>query len=121
MAALFEASRGQEERRLPELFCGFARARFEQPVSYPVACRPQAWAAGSAFLLLQAALGLEIDGWRQRVTFAGAVLPGWLDYVDIHGLRIGEASLDVRVRRAGFGTSVEILAKSGEVEVVVRK
>jgi glycogen debranching enzyme len=121
MSALFEASLRQDDRRLPELFCGFPRAHSDQPVSYPVACRPQAWAAGSVFILLQAALGLEIDAWRHRVTFSGAILPRWLDYVDIHGLRVNEASVDVRVRRGGWGTSVEILGKSGIVEVVVRK
>jgi glycogen debranching enzyme len=121
MSALFEASLRQDDRRLPELFCGFPRSRAELPVSYPVACRPQAWAAGSVFLLLRAALGLEIDGWRHRVTFSGAVLPRWLDYIDIHGLRVDDASIDVRIRRGGWGTSVEILDKSGDVEVVVRK
>jgi glycogen debranching enzyme len=121
MSALFEASLRQDDRRLPELFCGFSRSHSDQPVSYPVACRPQAWAAGSVFLLLQAALGLEIDGWRRRVTFSGSVLPRWLDYVDIHGLQVKEASVDVRIRRAGWGASVEILGKSGNVDVVVRK
>ena len=33
----------------------------EGPTLYPVACAPQAWAAGSVFLLLQACLGLDID------------------------------------------------------------
>lgn len=31
--------------RLPELFCGFDRDRFMEPVPYPTACSPQAWAA----------------------------------------------------------------------------
>lgn len=31
--------------RLPELFCGFDRAQFTEPVPYPTACSPQAWAA----------------------------------------------------------------------------
>ena len=33
--------------RLPELFCGFERQPGEPPIAYPVACLPQAWAAGS--------------------------------------------------------------------------
>ncbi|MFE4196793.1 glycogen debranching N-terminal domain-containing protein [Paenarthrobacter sp. NPDC056912] len=31
--------------RLPELFCGFDRQQFTEPVPYPTACSPQAWAA----------------------------------------------------------------------------
>ena len=43
--------------RMPELFGGFERQPGEGPVFCPVACAPQAWAASSGFLLLQAALG----------------------------------------------------------------
>jgi glycogen debranching enzyme len=34
--------------RLPELFAGYRRRPYESPVPYPVACSPQAWAAGRA-------------------------------------------------------------------------
>jgi glycogen debranching enzyme len=57
--------------RLPELFCGFERATGEPPIAYPVACLPQAWAAGSVFLMLQAALGVNIDAvaaWSRSTT-----------------------------------------------------
>ncbi|MGH8078200.1 MAG: amylo-alpha-1,6-glucosidase, partial [Lysobacter sp.] len=47
------------EMRLPELFCGFTRAQGAPPIAYPVACLPQAWAAGSPFMLLQASLGFD--------------------------------------------------------------
>ena len=45
--------------RLPELFCGFDRAEFDQPVPYPTSCSPQAWAAAAPFLLLRALLRLD--------------------------------------------------------------
>ena len=61
LTALLDASRFFESHRIPELFCGFHKRRGEGPTLYPVACSPQAWAAGSVFLLLQAALGLTID------------------------------------------------------------
>lgn len=57
--------------RLPELFCGFTRAPGEAPIAYPVACLPQAWSAGSAFMLMQACLGLEIDGWDGELHVTG--------------------------------------------------
>jgi glycogen debranching enzyme len=56
--------------RLPELFCGFPRSPGEPPVAYPVACLPQAWAAGSAFMMLQACLGITIDGWRGEIVLS---------------------------------------------------
>jgi glycogen debranching enzyme len=44
-SGLFDASLYVDLRRLPELFCGFARRRGQGPTFYPVACSPQAWAA----------------------------------------------------------------------------
>ncbi|MFP3462761.1 glycogen debranching N-terminal domain-containing protein [Arthrobacter globiformis] len=38
--------------RLPELFCGFSRDQFPEPVPYPTACSPQAWAATTPILLI---------------------------------------------------------------------
>ncbi|MBO1268065.1 amylo-alpha-1,6-glucosidase [Arthrobacter cavernae] len=38
--------------RLPELFCGFDRQQFNEPVPYPTACSPQAWAATTPIQLV---------------------------------------------------------------------
>ena len=65
MTGMFEAA-VQFNMRLPELFCGFPRSAGDAPVAYPVACLPQAWSAGSAFMLMQACLGIRIDGWRMK-------------------------------------------------------
>jgi glycogen debranching enzyme len=60
------------QMRLPELFCGFDREAGEGPIAYPVACLPQAWAAGSVFLMLQATPVLG-EGWnRARLLYGGA-------------------------------------------------
>lgn len=118
--ALFEASLGIENRRLPELFCGFARHQHPSPVPYPVACKPQAWAAGSVFLLLQAALGLRIDAWERRVTFERATLPPWLNRLTLHGLQVCDARVDLCITRGQWHAAVEVLNREGEVEVVVR-
>ncbi|MFP5312257.1 MAG: amylo-alpha-1,6-glucosidase, partial [Actinomycetes bacterium] len=45
--------------RLPELFCGFSREQFAEPVPYPTACSPQAWAATSPILLLTSLMGYD--------------------------------------------------------------
>ena len=58
-AALFDASASMDAHRLPELFCGFHRRPGEGPTLYPVACSPQAWAAGVVFHLIQSCLRLS--------------------------------------------------------------
>ena len=58
---LFDAAAYMDLRRLPELYCGFQRGRERGPTLYPVACSPQAWAAGTPLLLLQSSLGLEFN------------------------------------------------------------
>jgi len=118
LTALVEAALHFEDRRLPELFCGFGRRRDTAPVPYPVACRPQAWAAGSVFLLLEAALGLEADALRRRIVLHQPQLPAWLPWLEVRNLRIGEARVDLNVVRGKYGGSVEILRKEGELEVV---
>lgn len=63
---LIAAARWFDEHRLPELFCGYDREQTPFPVDYPVACSPQAWAAGSVPLLLQELAGIspKSDGLR---------------------------------------------------------
>jgi glycogen debranching enzyme len=89
------------DMRLPELFCGFARGHGTTPVSYPVACLPQAWAAGSAFMLLQACLGVSIDGWRDEVHVIRPRLPQGIEQVALRGLQVGERHVDLVFRRFG--------------------
>jgi glycogen debranching enzyme len=121
MTALAEAAMRFGDHRLPELFCGFGRRRDGAPVPYPVACRPQAWAAGSLFLLLEAALGIEPDAVARRIVFRQPHLPAWLPWLEIRNLRVGDARLDVSIGRGRYGGSIEILRKEGEVEVVERR
>lgn len=49
--ALLEAA-DYSEGRLPELFCGFSREQVTEPVPYPTACSPQAWAATTPIMLI---------------------------------------------------------------------
>ncbi len=56
---LLAATRWFDGHRLPELFCGYDRNATPFPVDYPVACSPQAWAAGSVIHLLQQLAGVE--------------------------------------------------------------
>ena len=86
LSGMFEAA-VHFDMRLPELFCGFARRAGEAPVAYPVACLPQAWASGSVFMLLQACLGLRVDGWRGEIHVDRPRLPIGIDRLTIRHLR----------------------------------
>ncbi|GIW42161.1 MAG: amylo-alpha-1,6-glucosidase [Candidatus Binatia bacterium] len=121
LTALFDAALATDERRLPELFCGFPRSMQHKPVAYPVACRPQAWAAASVFLLLKAVLGLSVDGFERNLCFSHTSLPEWLEHLEIQGLDVGGARLDLAVHRGRWGAAVEVVEKRGDVDVIVRK
>ena len=52
-SSLVRLSTHDAERRLSELYCGFdVDDERLGPVNYPVSCRPQAWAAGCAHMIL---------------------------------------------------------------------
>src|SRR5579871_587985 len=87
--------------RLPELFCGFDRVSGEPPIPYPVACLPQAWAAGAVFMLLQACLGLEVDAWAGKVRIGHRWVPRDVDRLSINGLAVGKRTVDLTLSRAG--------------------
>ena len=49
---------------------------------------PQAWAAGTPFMLLQAMLGLQQDAPRGKL-YVDPALPDWLPDVTLIDLRLG--------------------------------
>jgi glycogen debranching enzyme len=118
--ALFDAALEWEGARMPELFCGFARSPGLGPTRYPVACSPQAWAAGVPFHLLGAMLGLFPDARENRLSLIHPVLPPWLDRVEVHDLRLGSSSLDFVVSRGSQTAAVELLSRRGDAELIVR-
>ena len=94
--------------RLPELYCGFPREANEPPVSYPVACLPQAWASGAVFMALQAVLGLSIDGWRGAIHIDRPALPASVDRLTIREISIGTARIDLVFARKDERVSVTV-------------
>lgn len=115
---LFDASLFFDLHRLPELFCGFRRRPGEGPTLYPVACSPQAWASGAVFMLLQACLGLEVRGAEGLVVFSRPLLPPFLQRLRIRGLRVGQARVDLDLRRHGSDVGVNVTDRQGEVTVM---
>lgn len=49
------------------------------------------------------------------------VLPPWLRAVELRDLRAGGASVDLAVSRGRDGASVELIARRGDVELIVRR
>ena len=107
------------DHRLPELFGGFPREEAGEPVPYPVACRPQAWAAGSIPMLLTRGLGLDPDALDRRLRIVRPTLPAGLERVDVTGLQVGDARIDLRFERAGDDVTLADARVDGDVEVVL--
>jgi glycogen debranching enzyme len=117
--ALFDAAAHMHLRRLPELFCGFERKRGKAPTLYPVACAPQAWAAVTPFALIQACLGLEVDGGAGKLRLRRPRLPHFLDWMTIRRLRLGSGSVDLMIRRHDSSVAVNLIGSGGRAEVEV--
>lgn len=116
--ALFEAALSFQYYRLPELFSGAPRQAHQAPVPYPIACRPQAFAAAALPFILTSILGLAPRAPRNQLFVVRPRLPGWLEYVHVSGLRLGSGRVDLAYRRKGRGIQVEVLNKSAGLEVV---
>ncbi|WP_139991895.1 amylo-alpha-1,6-glucosidase [Paenibacillus paridis] len=116
MQGLLNAAEKFEYYRLPELFCGYDDS-LGAPVPYPVACSPQAWAAGTPLTFVQALLGLRPDGLSRQITIKPALLHG-MNMLKVERLQIGSGTLSLRVTRGAEGPKVEILANSTGYELI---
>jgi glycogen debranching enzyme len=116
---IFEAASHFDLYRLPEVFAGFPADPYGEPVRYPVACHPQAWAAGSLPFLLTTMLGLEADGFRGRLRIVRPRLLDLVEHLAVEDLRVGEGSVDLRFRRQGGRVEVEVIPRHGTLEVEV--
>lgn len=121
LTGLFQASLFVDLHRLPELFCGFERRAGDGPTLYPLACAPQAWASGAPFMLLHAALGLNIDALKGELCFRYPRLPPYLTEVELTGLRVGSAEVDVRLHRYREDIGINVTRRDGDVGVIVIK
>lgn len=119
LTALFDAACMFPYYRMPELFGGEARTPHHSPVPYPVACRPQAWAAGSFAMLVQAMLGLSPDAQNQELRIVRPQLPYWLGTVQVKGLHVGQGHVDLLFQRRRRRTQVEVLDATGDLKVNV--
>ncbi len=94
--------------QLPELYAGVQKDGTNFPVQYLGANVPQAWSAGSAFMLLQAVLGLSPDAPRRKL-YVDPELPDWMPDITLSDLRVGKDVFSVRFWRDGDATRHEVL------------
>ncbi len=120
---IVEAASRFPHSRLPEVFSGLSRDQFPVPVRCPVACHPQAWAAGSVPFLLETLLGLQPAAFDRRLRIVAPVLPEFVHYLELHQLRVGDGRVGLHFERSRDGSvSVDVLKREGDLEVdVVRQ
>jgi glycogen debranching enzyme len=118
LTGLFEASIFLELHRLPELFCGLPKQQGKAPTLYPVACAPQAWAAGAVFLILQACLGIDVHVIDRVIRFVHPLLPESVPYVRIRGLKVNDSEVDLEITRYHQTVSIAIPRRVGEVRIM---
>ncbi len=115
---LTEAARFQRYGRLPELFAGYSRSDYHRPVLYPVACRPQAWAAASYPNMFATLLGLRARGFERRLDVVAPMLPAGVHEANVKGLKVGDATVDLHFFRARDGrVKCEKRRVEGDLEV----
>jgi glycogen debranching enzyme len=117
--SLLAASGFFEGQRLPELFCGFERSPGKAPTQYPVACSPQAWAAGAALMLLQSCLGLWINAPARRLVLSRPCLPSQIRQLEIHNLQVNDSRVDLLIRSDTDSVSVSVQKQMGQLEVIL--
>ena len=111
LQSIESAAQSFEHGRLPEVFGGFSQHEFAVPVRYPVACHPQAWAAGAVPFMISSLLGLTADAFNRRLRVIRPALPDSVNEIEFRRLKIGGSILDLHFERT----------RSGEVKVKVRK
>jgi glycogen debranching enzyme len=121
MATMFDLSEVVDLHRLPELICGFPRRGREHPTQYPVACAPQAWAAGAIYMLLGACLGLRIDAPAKRLSFSMGLLPDTIEWLRLSNLVIGAARVDLRLEWHPHDIGLTVLRREGQLDIVAMR
>jgi glycogen debranching enzyme len=125
--SLLEMTMRQPYQRPPELFCGYERQANAEPVRYPVACSPQAWATGTVFQLMQMMTNLVPDAPGQCLRVIDPALPMNIQHMTLTNLRVGSTILDLEFirqgnaskERSGTTTSCRVLRKRGNLRVVI--
>ncbi|MBD3882275.1 amylo-alpha-1,6-glucosidase [Phormidium tenue FACHB-886] len=124
---LIDMTMQQPYQRPPELFCGYERMGDSEPVRYPVACSPQAWATGTIFQLIQMMVNLVPDSPGNHLRIIDPALPPSIHHLSLKNLRIGSTLIDLEFVREGnslkerseASTACRVVRKRGNLRVVI--
>lgn len=120
LSGIVEASQHFEHYRLPEVFGGFSRKDFNIPVRYPVACHPQAWAAGSVPFMIESLLGLLPNAFESRLKISRPVLPASVKRLELKRLRVGKSLVDLVFEQNAHGTvNTHVIQVHGHLDVEI--
>ncbi|QJD84826.1 amylo-alpha-1,6-glucosidase [Cohnella herbarum] len=119
VSGMLNAAEHFEYYRLPELYCGYDES-VGYPVSYPVACSPQAWAAGTSIVLIQSMLGLQPDALARSIRL-DPFLPEGINHLTVTDLPVADGRISVELKRdhGSEPLRVEILDNSSGCSIEI--
>jgi glycogen debranching enzyme len=115
--AAMRAAAYMDDRRIPELYCGFRRRRGRGPVLYPAACSPQAWSASAPFSMIESLLGLEFHPEEQELRLNNPVLPPSISSLIVRNVQCGNAAADFVVRNSLTTPTLEVIRARGDIRI----
>jgi glycogen debranching enzyme len=122
LESIVAAGQHFDRARLPEVFGGFSQQDFAVPVRYPVACHPQAWAAGSVPFMISSLLGLTADAFNRRLRVIRPVLPGFVNALDLRRVKIGDSRIDLHFEATSAGeVQVHVVKNTGSIKVEIEQ
>jgi glycogen debranching enzyme len=122
LESIVSAGQHFEHARLPEVFGGFSQHDFSIPVRYPVACHPQAWAAGSVPFMMSSLLGLSANAFNNHLRVVRPVLPSFVNELDFRRIKIGDSTIDLHFERVRDAeVHVDVVNRDGSIEVEVEQ
>jgi glycogen debranching enzyme len=122
LESIVSAGQRFEHARLPEVFGGFSQRDFSIPVRYPVACHPQAWAAGSVPFMMSSLLGLSANAFNNHLRVVRPVLPSFVNELDFRRIKIGDSTIDLHFERVRDAeVHVDVVHRNGSIQVEVEQ
>ncbi|MGD7008874.1 glycogen debranching N-terminal domain-containing protein [Metabacillus sp. 84] len=116
ISGLIKAASQFEYERLPELFCGYSSS-IGKAVKYPVACSPQAWAAGTPLIIIQSLLGLFPDSLNKRI-YLNPVLLEEMNELLVSRIRVGKGHVSIRLVKEEGKTKTAIIENTTGFEII---
>ncbi|MGE8203001.1 glycogen debranching N-terminal domain-containing protein [Heyndrickxia sp. NPDC080065] len=116
---LVEAAAYFEYDRLPELYCGYGKEK-GKAIKYPVACSPQAWAAGTPLVFIQSLLGLFPNSLDNEIHLTPTLLEE-MNFLKVENISVGGGQISVSVVRDNNEIHVTVDKNTTNFDVIIHK